>query len=167
MLSNRKENQHWSLRRSFIRKTLGIVASKRLLTYLSTSHSSNWFRHPHNQRQCRAFGAEQASEGDNFLLFDSGWDDKDRMLKFVTDENLEALESNTVWHAKQSALESMSRFILPNFTIHAVDNVRTVPSVFFLLQNKRAIHSGIQTIERNEPRTWALTLLRRYSMEWL
>ena len=58
------------------------------------------------------------------------------MLKFVTDENLEALESNTVWHAKQSALESMSRFILPNFTIHAVDNVRTVPSVFFLLQNK-------------------------------
>ena len=37
--------------------------------------------------------------GNNFLLFDSGSDDKDRKLIFATGKNLETLESNTVWKA--------------------------------------------------------------------
>ena len=60
-------------------------------------------------------------------------DDKDQLFVCATDEKLETLERNIVWHAGGT-------FKVFFFTIHAVVNNQFVPLVFFLIQNKSEEH---------------------------
>ena len=73
--------------------------------------------------------------GDNFLVYDSGTDDADRMLIISTEEKLDVLESNTTWHA-DGTLKSCPTLLYQVFTIHAVVNEQTVPMVYFFFDTK-------------------------------
>ncbi len=78
---------------------------------------------------------QQTLRGENFLAFDSGSDDPDRFLLFTTEENLDILEVNTVWHA-DGTFKSCPSLFYQIYTVHAVMNGHTIPLVYFLLQRK-------------------------------
>ena len=83
---------------------------------------------------CRAFGVKQEPEGE-LLLFDSRLDRKHRILKWSTDDNLETMESNTIWHTDRT-FKAFTALFYPQFKIHAVVNDQTDPLVFSFSKRK-------------------------------
>ena len=69
------------------------------------------------------------------MAYDSGSDDPDRFLLFTTEENLDILEVNTVWHA-DGTFKSCPSLFYQVYTVHAVMNGHSIPLVYFLLQGK-------------------------------
>ena len=73
--------------------------------------------------------------GDQFLAFDSGPDDENRVLIFATETNLDTLETSPEWHA-DGTFKTSPLLFYQLYSIHAVYNDHTVPLVYILLTNK-------------------------------
>ncbi len=78
---------------------------------------------------------QKTLRGENFLAYDSGSDDAERFLIFTTEENLDLLELNTVWHA-YGTFKCCPTLFYQLFTIHGVINAQSFPLGYFLLQRK-------------------------------
>ncbi len=78
---------------------------------------------------------QQSLRGETFLAHDSESADDERLLIFTTEENLDALELNTVWHA-DGTFKCCPSLFYQVYTIHAVINNHTLPFVYILMQRK-------------------------------
>lgn len=78
------------------------------------------------------------SRNENFLLFDSGSDCKERMLVFGTKENLNLLQQAKHWYV-DGTFKSVPSLFYQLYTLHGIirDNI-IVPFVYALLPNKKS-----------------------------
>jgi len=74
-------------------------------------------------------------DGQDFLLFDSGSDDNNRMLIFGTRDNIRLLETTAHWFLDGTFKTAPALFV-QLYTVHALVNGRTIPCIYALLQNK-------------------------------
>jgi hypothetical protein len=75
------------------------------------------------------------SNGDRFLLHDSGVGDADRMIIFGTDQCLDLLKQSDHWFCDGTFAVSPEIFYQV-YTIHAICNGKVVPCIYALLPNK-------------------------------
>lgn len=73
--------------------------------------------------------------GDNFILYDSGLGDENRVIIFGTKESLTWLKDNRHWLADGTFKTAPSIFF-QIFTIHALITETTIPCIYVLLTNK-------------------------------
>ena len=76
----------------------------------------------------------QTSNGENFLLYDSG--DEDRILVFGTTEGLQLLGTNEHWFM-DGTFKTVPPLFVQLYTIHALVEGRVIPAVYTLLPNKQ------------------------------
>ena len=69
-------------------------------------------------------------------MFGSGTDDHDRMLIFSTDENLDAMVSNTNWFI-DGTFKCAPEIYYQVFTVHVFIHGAVFPVVYALLPNKQ------------------------------
>ncbi|XP_031348427.1 uncharacterized protein LOC116174627 [Photinus pyralis] len=75
----------------------------------------------------------------DFLLWDSGDDDEDRILMFGTATNLSLLHQHQNWHV-DGTFKVAPELFFQLFTVHAlIDNRTTLPMVYVLLQDKTEV----------------------------
>ena len=78
------------------------------------------------------------SNGDRFLLYDSGVGDANRILVFATDQALALLRQCDHWFGDGTFSVSPSIFFQV-YTIHSICNGKVVPCIFALLPNKTGL----------------------------
>ncbi|KII61887.1 hypothetical protein RF11_14163 [Thelohanellus kitauei] len=71
----------------------------------------------------------------NFLLWDSGNEDTNRMFMFGTSNNLQLLENNPHWFM-DGTFKIAPEIFLQVFTIHALVNNRVIPLIYVLMGKK-------------------------------
>uniref|UniRef100_A0A6P7FYN1 Uncharacterized protein LOC114332088 n=1 Tax=Diabrotica virgifera virgifera TaxID=50390 RepID=A0A6P7FYN1_DIAVI len=81
---------------------------------------------------------QTTSRNMNFLLWDSGAEDPNRILMFGTQENLDILQQNRHWFVDGTFKVAPELFVQV-FTIHALVENTCMPLVYVLLQNKSEI----------------------------
>ena len=74
-------------------------------------------------------------DSQDFLLFDTGSDNNNRMLIFGTHDNIRLLETTAHWFLDGS-FKTAPVLFFQLYTVHALVNERTIPCVYALLQNK-------------------------------
>lgn len=79
---------------------------------------------------------QTTTRNSNFLLWDSGCDDVDRVLMFGTERNLELLEHNSHWFV-DGTFSVSPEFYTQLFTIHALIDNTAIPLLYVLLPSKR------------------------------
>ena len=75
------------------------------------------------------------NRGDQFLLFDSGVGDIDRMLIFTTNDAIHLLATNNHWFM-DGTFKLCPEIFFQLYTIHVLINHQTFPCIFTLLPNK-------------------------------
>ncbi len=89
------------------------------------------------------------TNGDRFLLFDSGAGDANRLIMFGTDQALNLLRQSDHWFGDGTFSVSPAIFYQV-YTIHSMCNGKVVPCVFSLLPNKtEATYDRLFTEIRN------------------
>lgn len=73
--------------------------------------------------------------GENFLLFDSGYGDRSRLVIFGTRESLEWLRQNRHWLA-DGTFKVAPAIFMQLYVIHAVVQSTAVPCIYALMKNK-------------------------------
>ena len=73
--------------------------------------------------------------GEQFLIFDSGVADNERILIFATQQDIHFLSNNSHWFMNGTS-ELCSEIFYQIYTIHARNNNQVFPCVFVLLPNK-------------------------------
>ncbi|RMZ99549.1 hypothetical protein BpHYR1_012475 [Brachionus plicatilis] len=74
--------------------------------------------------------------GKDFILFDSGCEDEERILIVSTRENIEFLNSESVWYV-DGTFEISPDIFKQLFTINVIKNNRNLPLVYCFLPNKQ------------------------------
>lgn len=75
---------------------------------------------------------------ENFLLYDSGEDDRDRIVVFGTQAGLEDLANNKDW-ACDGTFKCSPDIYYQLFTLHIIIRHISVPRIFVLLPNKSQV----------------------------
>ena len=73
--------------------------------------------------------------GENFLAYDSGSDDRERLVIFSTEQSSDLFESTPQWHADGTS-KCCSALFNQLYTVHGVLNGYTIPLVYMLLKRK-------------------------------
>lgn len=73
--------------------------------------------------------------GKDFILFDSGYEDEERIIILSTRENIEFLNSESVWYV-DGTFEISPDIFKQLFTINVIKNNRNLPLVYCFLSNK-------------------------------
>ena len=85
---------------------------------------------------------QQTSNGERFLLFDSGFGDDNRMLIFATDQALQLLANSEDWFCDCTFCVRPEIFF-QLYTVHTRVGQRIIPCIFALLPNKtRETYNG-------------------------
>lgn len=97
------------------------------------------------------------SDGRRFLMYDSGLEDADRILIFSTDENLDAMMTNTNWFI-DGTFKCAPDIYFQVYTIHVFKSGAVIPVVYALLPNKQRttyvkLFSAINGLRRFAPTT--------------
>ena len=74
-------------------------------------------------------------QGEKFLAYDSGSDDRKRLLIFSTEQNLDLVKSTAQWHA-DGTFKCCPALFYQLYTVHGVLNGHTIPLVYMLLKRK-------------------------------
>lgn len=74
--------------------------------------------------------------GQEFLLFDSGYGDENRILIFASRRNLQLLARSENWYA-DGTFKTVPHLFYQIFTLHGFKNNLSLPLVYALLPNKR------------------------------
>ena len=74
-------------------------------------------------------------DGSQFLLWDSGENDVERIVMFATQENLQRLHASQTWLG-DGTFKVAPRVFFQLYTVHAVVNSKVTPLVYALLPNK-------------------------------
>ena len=92
---------------------------------------------PQNRAQIPVLPNElqTTTDGNNFLLYDSGVGDANRIIMFATDQTLDLLRQSDHWFGDGTFSVSPSIFFQV-YTIHAICNGKVMPCIFSLLPNK-------------------------------
>ncbi|QQP42000.1 Putative LOC100898192, partial [Caligus rogercresseyi] len=100
------------------------------------------------------------SNGEEFLLFDSGMEDPNRLLIFGTQDGLKDLETNGNW-ACDGTFRSSPNIYYQMFTLHVIINNTSIPRIFALLPGKSQNHYEMLFIQlRNlNPRLRPISLM--------
>ena len=76
--------------------------------------------------------------GEQFLIFDSGVGDNERILIFATQQGIHFLSNNSHWFM-DGTFKLCPEIFYQIYTIHALNNNQVFPSVFALLPNKNEV----------------------------
>lgn len=79
---------------------------------------------------------QQTIRGENFLLYDSGAEDDQRLLIFATRKNLSELQEFPHW-AIDGTFKTCPLLFEQIFTIHAIIDGKAMPMVYALLTNRK------------------------------
>ena len=74
-------------------------------------------------------------DGDQFLLYDSGRENMDRILLFGTAKSTNLLTENVHWFI-DGTFKIVPDLFYQHVTIHCLVNKRTIPYIYALLPNK-------------------------------
>jgi hypothetical protein len=78
---------------------------------------------------------QTSTRGSNFILWDSGMNDEERILMFGTMENINRLHSNEHWFM-DGTFKVAPELFYQVFTIHALIDSKAVPLIYCLIQDK-------------------------------
>ena len=76
--------------------------------------------------------------GEQFLIFDSGVGDNERILIFATQQGIRSLSNNSHWFM-DGTFKLCPEIFYQIYTIHALNNNQVFPCVFALLPNKNEV----------------------------
>ena len=76
-------------------------------------------------------------DGSQFLLWDSGKEDVERIVMFATQENLQRLHASQTWLG-DGTFKVAPRVFFQLYTVHAFVNSKVTPPVYAFLPNKTA-----------------------------
>lgn len=77
----------------------------------------------------------RTTRGDNFLLWDSGPEDENRIIVFGTERNMDLLEENRHWFV-DGTFKVAPELFMQLFTIHALLDNSATPLIYALLPSK-------------------------------
>ena len=104
---------------------------------------------------------QQTSNGERFLLFDSGFGNNNRMIIFATDQALQLIANSEDWFC-DGVLSVRPEIIFQLSTVHARVGQKIIPCIFALLPNKtretynrffRELSHHLQPAAENNPST--------------
>lgn len=98
--------------------------------------AGGWTRLPKTRAEIDLRGRTRTPQNEEFLLFDSGADDIDRIIMFGTHENLSILRSCSRWYV-DGTFECAPKYFYQMFTIHGMRRERIFPLVYALLPDKK------------------------------